>query len=103
MSQYPGLRRWLAGAVLAASPFFVSVAEVAHAQGSTNVPPNPAKTVVMDLAVLDTLHTLGVDVAGVPSATNGRIIWRSTRTNATLRSGRCPNRTTRRSTAWGRT
>ncbi len=55
--------------MLAASPFFVSVAEVAHAQGSTNVPPNPAKTVVMDLAVLDTLHTLGVDVAGVPSAT----------------------------------
>ncbi|MFP3624862.1 iron ABC transporter substrate-binding protein, partial [Burkholderia sp. SIMBA_051] len=41
---------------------------VKHARGETAVPSNPAKTVVLDLAVLDTLHALGVDVAGVPSA-----------------------------------
>ncbi|OZI71384.1 siderophore ABC transporter substrate-binding protein [Bordetella genomosp. 12] len=69
MSQYSGVRRWLAGAMLALTPVLASAAEVKHAQGSTQVPDKPAKTVVMDLAVLDTLHTLGVDVAGVPAAT----------------------------------
>ena len=32
------------------------------------MPANPTKTVVLDLAVLDTLHALGVDVTGVPAA-----------------------------------
>ena len=41
---------------------------VKHARGETAVPANPTKTVVLDLAVLDTLHTLGVDVTGVPAA-----------------------------------
>ena len=41
---------------------------VKHARGETAVPSHPTKTVVLDLAVLDTLHALGVDVAGVPSA-----------------------------------
>ncbi|KGD87887.1 iron ABC transporter substrate-binding protein [Achromobacter sp. RTa] len=40
---------------------------VKHARGETAVPAKPAKTVVMDLAVLDTLHALGVEVTGVPS------------------------------------
>ena len=37
-------------------------------RGETAVPANPTKTVVLDLAVLDTLHALGVDVTGVPAA-----------------------------------
>ena len=41
---------------------------VKHARGETAVPANPTKTVVLDLAVLDTLHALGVDVTGVPAA-----------------------------------
>ncbi|MNK19372.1 putative ABC transporter solute-binding protein YclQ precursor [compost metagenome] len=41
---------------------------VKHARGETAVPANPSKTIVLDLAVLDTLHALGVDPAGVPSA-----------------------------------
>ncbi len=40
---------------------------VKHARGETAVPANPSKTVVMDLAVLDTLNALGVEVAGLPS------------------------------------
>ncbi|MFU1926816.1 siderophore ABC transporter substrate-binding protein [Bordetella hinzii] len=68
MPQYKGMRRWLAGAMLAMAPGLGQAAEVKHAQGSTQVPGQPAKTVVMDMAVLDTLHTLGVEVAGVPAA-----------------------------------
>ncbi|MGK4923297.1 siderophore ABC transporter substrate-binding protein [Bordetella hinzii] len=70
MPQYKGMRRWLAGAMLAMAmaPVLGQAAEVKHAQGSTQVPGQPAKTVVMDMAVLDTLHTLGVEVAGVPAA-----------------------------------
>ncbi|MGE8688885.1 MAG: siderophore ABC transporter substrate-binding protein [Achromobacter sp.] len=67
-------RRWLArtGVALALSAATaVAVAQatipVKHARGETAVPANPAKTVVMDLAVLDTLHALGVEVTGVPS------------------------------------
>ncbi len=41
---------------------------VPHAQGNTQVAPNPAKVVVFDLASLDTLHALGVEVSGVPTA-----------------------------------
>lgn len=40
---------------------------VKHAQGQTSIPAKPAKTVVLDVASLDTLHTLGVDVAGLPT------------------------------------
>ncbi|WP_223637902.1 siderophore ABC transporter substrate-binding protein [Corallococcus sp. EGB] len=38
---------------------------VAHAQGSTVVTEHPAQVVVFDLAALDTLDALGVDVQGV--------------------------------------
>lgn len=41
---------------------------VKHARGQTSVPANPTKTIVMDMAVLDTLHALDVEVAGVPTA-----------------------------------
>ncbi|MCG7326534.1 iron ABC transporter substrate-binding protein, partial [Achromobacter sp. ACRQX] len=68
-------RRWAtrAGVALALSAAAaVSAAQsttpVKHARGETAVPANPSKTIVLDLAVLDTLHTLGVDPIGVPSA-----------------------------------
>lgn len=38
---------------------------VTHAQGETEVPVNPENVIVFDLASLDTLDALGVDVAGV--------------------------------------
>ncbi|SQG75465.1 Uncharacterized ABC transporter solute-binding protein yclQ precursor [Achromobacter xylosoxidans] len=66
--------RWLARATAALALGAASALSVAqtmpvkHARGETAVPSNPAKTVVLDLAVLDTLHALGVDVTGVPSA-----------------------------------
>lgn len=67
-------RRWLArtgvalalGAATAVAAAQATV-PVKHARGETAVPAKPAKTVVMDLAVLDTLHALGVEVTGVPS------------------------------------
>src|SRR5690554_2935854 len=39
---------------------------VTHAGGQTAVPPNPQKTVVLDLALLDVMDALKVPVAGVP-------------------------------------
>src|SRR3712207_6877213 len=42
---------------------------VAHAQGETAVPVDPQRVVVFDVGVLSTLHSLGVEVAGVPEAT----------------------------------
>ncbi len=66
-------RRIQAGAALALSAAFgVCMAQatvpVKHARGQTSVPANPTKTIVMDMAVLDTLHALDVEVAGVPTA-----------------------------------
>ncbi|HCQ47334.1 MAG TPA: iron ABC transporter substrate-binding protein [Achromobacter sp.] len=69
-----GRRRVIqAGAALALSAAFgVCMAQatvpVKHARGQTSVPANPTKTIVMDMAVLDTLHALDVEVAGVPTA-----------------------------------
>src|SRR5690606_38172530 len=39
---------------------------VKHAQGETTIPLNPAKVLTFDLATLDTLTALGIEVAGVP-------------------------------------
>ncbi|WP_435743572.1 siderophore ABC transporter substrate-binding protein [Nocardioides sp. SYSU DS0663] len=39
---------------------------VEHAQGETEVPLDPSKVVVYDMGVLDTIDTLGGEVAGVP-------------------------------------
>jgi iron complex transport system substrate-binding protein len=41
---------------------------VTHAQGTTDVPVNPDTVYTFDLGVLDSLTSLGVDVAGVPDA-----------------------------------
>ncbi|WP_251863431.1 siderophore ABC transporter substrate-binding protein [Achromobacter sp. Marseille-Q4962] len=69
------VRRWLAraGAALVLGSLGAAAAAqqtvlVRHARGETGVPYQPAKTVVMDLAVLDTLHALGVEPTGVPTA-----------------------------------
>lgn len=40
--------------------------EVQHVQGKTQVPLNPKTVIVFDLASLDTLDALGVEVTGVP-------------------------------------
>lgn len=59
----------LVGAVLAASaPLQAAPVEIGHAQGTTVVPERPMRTVVFDLASLDNLQALGVDVVGVPDA-----------------------------------
>ena len=41
---------------------------VAHAQGETEVPADPQTVAVFDMGALDTLDTLGVDIAGLPKA-----------------------------------
>ncbi|SAI41955.1 iron ABC transporter substrate-binding protein [Bordetella ansorpii] len=59
------------GAALMLAPALAAAqatVQVKHARGVTAVPANPAKTVVMDLAVLDTLHALDVEVTGLPAA-----------------------------------
>lgn len=58
-----------AGAMLALSGTLQAApVEVEHAQGVVTLPEPPARTVVFDLATLDNLQALGVDVAGVPDA-----------------------------------
>jgi iron complex transport system substrate-binding protein len=42
--------------------------KVQHAKGETTVPSKPKKVLAFDLATLDTLNALGVEVAGVPTA-----------------------------------
>ena len=62
------------GLLFATSAFTIACATTAiaepvmveHASGSTEVAFNPNPTVAYDLAVIDTLHTLGVEVTGVP-------------------------------------
>ncbi|MFN7090977.1 MAG: siderophore ABC transporter substrate-binding protein [Allorhizobium sp.] len=60
----------LAGAIIAsqAAPF-TAVAEiiVKHSKGETSLPTTPQKVLVFDMASLDTLTALGVEVDGVPS------------------------------------
>lgn len=66
-------RRWLiqTGAALvlgaATAVCAAQTAPVKHVRGETAVPVNPAKTVVMDLAVLDTMQALGIEASGVPT------------------------------------
>jgi iron complex transport system substrate-binding protein len=42
--------------------------KVQHSKGETTVPAKPKKVLALDMASLDTLNTLGVEVAGVPTA-----------------------------------
>ena len=57
----------LALAALAAPAFAADTVTISHAQGKTEVPVNPETVVVFDLAALDTLDALGVEIDGVPS------------------------------------
>lgn len=77
MNPHFALPSWAAACgaalTLALAPLAVhaqSQVQITDAQGTRVVPAQPARTVVMDLAVLDTLHTLGVTAAGVPAAVN---------------------------------
>ena len=60
----------LAGAIIAsqATPF-TAMADVIvkHSKGETSLPTTPQKVLVFDMASLDTLTALGVEVDGVPS------------------------------------
>src|SRR5690625_3747630 len=59
----------VAGAALASALAFSASAEqvtVSHLHGETTIETNPETVVVFDLASLDTLDALGVDVAAVP-------------------------------------
>jgi len=59
----------IAGALLAcALPAAATPVTVAHRQGTVELEAVPARTVVFDLAVLDHLDAMGVDVVGVPDA-----------------------------------
>ncbi|MCG7393194.1 siderophore ABC transporter substrate-binding protein [Microvirga sp. ACRRW] len=42
--------------------------KIQHAKGETTVPAKPKKVLAFDLASLDTLNVLGVEVSGVPTA-----------------------------------
>ena len=65
------LRPGLLAGLLALSPLPVLAEEIVvqHAQGETTVTTEPAKIFTFDLATLDTLEALGVEVDGVPTAT----------------------------------
>ena len=52
----------------AACPAMSADIAVETARGAVSVPEKPAIVAVFDLSSLDTLHTLGVDVAGVPGS-----------------------------------
>lgn len=55
-------------ACVAAMPARAEPILVRHAQGETVLPERPKTVLVFDLAALDTLDALGVEVAGVPGA-----------------------------------
>ncbi len=58
----------LAALALTAGTAFADDIVVTHAQGETTVPHNPAKVVTFDMAALDTLDALGVDIIGLPGS-----------------------------------
>ncbi|HQZ13628.1 MAG TPA: siderophore ABC transporter substrate-binding protein [Devosia sp.] len=64
------LFRTLAGAALAvavaAAPAFAEDITIKHAQGEATVSVPPAKVATFDLATLDTLDALGIDIVGLP-------------------------------------
>lgn len=68
-------RRFMIGACIALLAAFSASPEaladeirIQHSKGEAVLPERPAKVVVFDLASLDTLDALGVEVAGVPGA-----------------------------------
>jgi iron complex transport system substrate-binding protein len=54
--------------VAATLPALAQEMTIEHAQGATVLPARPTKVLTFDLASLDILDALGVDVAGVPSS-----------------------------------
>ncbi|MGY0634031.1 siderophore ABC transporter substrate-binding protein [Luteimonas sp. A478] len=58
----------LAALLAVAAPLHAESIAIKHAQGVTTVAEAPARTVVFDLAALDNLHALGVEVTAVPDA-----------------------------------
>ncbi len=68
----PALRRLRHAAAAFASLALLATAqaqpiEVEHAQGKTTLRGQPSKVIVLDMAALDTLDTLGVPVTGAPT------------------------------------
>lgn len=64
----PGLVALLACGQVLPGPAAADEIRIAHAQGETVLPGVPQKVAVLNLAALDTLQALGVEVAGVPKA-----------------------------------
>ncbi len=56
----------LSAAFTLAAPAMAADIVVTHAQGETTVAQNPQKVITFDLAALDTLDALGVEIAGLP-------------------------------------
>jgi iron complex transport system substrate-binding protein len=57
-----------AGGAMAAAPEGSAPIQIQHAKGVTQLPAKPLRVVVYDLGALDTMHTLGLPVAGVAKA-----------------------------------
>jgi iron complex transport system substrate-binding protein len=53
---------------MAASPEKTAALQIRHAKGVTQLPATPQRVVVYDVGSLDTMHTLGLPVAGVAKA-----------------------------------
>ena len=64
-------------AAFAATPLHAAPVTVKHASGETTLKDTPKKIVVFDLATLDNLDALGVEIAGVPSGVKPALTWAS--------------------------
>lgn len=72
-----------------ALPAHAQTVQIKHASGTTAVPANPKKVIVLDATTLDTLAALDVNVAGVPtiSATNKTLPRQLARYNSAPKVG----------------
>jgi len=72
-----------------ALPAQAQTVQIKHASGTTAVPANPKKVIVLDATTLDTLAALDVNVAGVPtiSATNKALPRQLARYNSVPKVG----------------
>lgn len=62
-------RRLVAALAMAAAPAWAqTTVPLKHASGTTTVPANPKKVIVLDITTLDNLVALDVNVAGAPTA-----------------------------------
>jgi iron complex transport system substrate-binding protein len=71
-ARYPRPLAALVAGALALAPLTIGAhaqdLTIQHAKGATTVPAKPKKVVAFDMASLDTLNALGVEVSGVPTA-----------------------------------